>query len=1175
MPIKDPEHVDNASDTASVAAMEEVVTIEEVEEGDEVVTSGSIPTPHHQPADPSAQLMLYDQQQAEQQRALAERLKASMQGPRRGLDEDDSQTAFGDGFAERFGVPDTMVTPSAPPLEELDGLPTYEDVLKEMRAWALAKPAERRRFSNNQYFEEFFKEGEADAPRGHACLSFDELPSDAVGQALMSQLRAASRGDELEASDTMKIAIQALLGHQGKDIDYRHRFSIYIPPELLALHEGNEEAAVTFLRKNELFDQIKFKLQESQETQRVSAWSILATQIRSGTLEIRMTAQGDKLMVLGEGYSRSIVTGGSEKWSTVAEGLDKDITFAADMKRRFEIIRVKPGQLGLIQRFDSQEQPFMLLLPGRYIFLQKFIRLIGISTLAPNENMRFVHPKSADHEVEALGRRFSAYQLQAGHGLFVDDKDGTFYIESPLQEADIFFFDNNALERPNAHPVDARERLLSSDENRYHIVRLQPGERIIIRGPDGVDQTLTYQSEYPELNTLHIPANYFTFDGKIHVRGEKYIETDAMSSVCLDQNDILVVRDNLGNIRFLSEFDPTQPFNVRRPFKVIDTISRMRSEYVYEKDDLKVARVRPSNNQWPVVYDQASGEIKLFPPNLEYVFSTAEGQTYLGMADHNNKKTQKFHAPQVGEITIATVTSGQIGMAEINNVAFLLAPSPQPYIIRSPNEFLGLVEKDHVLTHVPKSDLYRIYIPSGQWAVAMIDGKQVILDPAKPQSTPGSQGNGIWIFRAQELKLEGPKPINERENQLFNVQRIQVSMDEVAYGYNEGELVIWGPGNHVIDINQGERFEGFFKTKLDDISFKDFDVVWKHGVKGKIDVSVAFHIDGVAQYAVSGEEPYAKIKQAIALCGHDDVLRERIVENVKHHLLAAIAEMDPLGYGYTSETDRADSADELLARSSGRSGRTLRDLEDLFSDKVQETLTSYGVKVDNVTITGNNPDPEFIKRSEVLQQALMEAHNKAQQAELEKRRQATLQAQELQAMQAQTAQAREEAEQAAIKREKHAADTIREATAEVEAKAAKLQAEAQARLGIAKLNLEAAKLEADTARFSASAVEASGAAEMRVKELDQFGSLTPDQILELRRATLQLETARALVEGLHKAGVSAPGITQLALDPRVMQRMGFIEGGEAALQGLHLFAAPNAAMEQQLRRDDVARVVNQ
>jgi hypothetical protein len=82
--------------------------------------------------------------------------------------------------------------------------------------------------------------------------------------------------------------------------------------------------------------------------------------------------------------------------------------------------------------------------------------------------------------------------------------------------------------------------------------------------------------------------------------------------------------------------------------------------------------------------------------------------------------------------------------------------------------------------HIPTSDLHRIYVPAGKWAVAMVDGRQVILDPAAKstdvKTERGSdEGNGIWIFRSQHLVLEGPEPIDSKVTSLFNVTRLQVS----------------------------------------------------------------------------------------------------------------------------------------------------------------------------------------------------------------------------------------------------------------------------------------------------------------------------------------------------------------------------------------------------------------
>lgn len=116
--------------------------------------------------------------------------------------------------------------------------------------------------------------------------------------------------------------------------------------------------------------------------------------------------------------------------------------------------------------------------------------------------------------------------------------------------------------------------------------------------------------------------------------------------------------------------------------------------------------------------------------------------------------------------------------------------------------------------HIPSSDLHRIYIPAGQWAVAMVDGRQVILDPAGKstdiKTEKGSdEGNGIWIFRAQQLELAGPEPIDAKVTTLFNVTRLQVPVNEIGFGVDStsGDRIIWPSGNHTINKNTGQVFQ--------------------------------------------------------------------------------------------------------------------------------------------------------------------------------------------------------------------------------------------------------------------------------------------------------------------------------------------------------------------------------
>jgi hypothetical protein len=217
------------------------------------------------------------------------------------------------------------------------------------------------------------------------------------------------------------------------------------------------------------------------------------------------------------------------------------------------------------------------------------------------------------------------------------------------------------------------------------------------------------------------------------------------------------------------------------------------------------------------------------PTHARYVFSSAEQQMYIGMADRSNlKQPQTFHVEGMGTVTVAQVTSGELAMCRMNNMAFFLPPLPEPYVFRPPNEFLGMVEMSMTHVHIPGSDLHRIYVPAGKWAVAMVDGRQVILDPAAKMMEADSavvesdQGNGIWIFRAQQLSLAGPEPIDAKKTELFNVTRLNVPMSEIAFGVHSstGERIIWASGNHTINKNSGQVFQGFFSTQLEDVKVR-------------------------------------------------------------------------------------------------------------------------------------------------------------------------------------------------------------------------------------------------------------------------------------------------------------------------------------------------------------------
>ena len=345
---------------------------------------------------------------------------------------------------------------------------------------------------------------------------------------------------------------------------------------------------------------------------------------------------------------------------------------------------------------------------------------------------------------------------------------------------------------------------------------------MVVRDTAGNDIVLAHKAGQPaNANTYHLSQTYYDYDGKVLSRADKVVHGESVTTVRLSPNDILVLKDADGNVRFLSEFSPQNIIRIRQPWQVVDLISKSQNEYVYppaaaDPSDLsaqgmKVARIKPASNQWPIMYDVDAGVVRLMPHSIEYIFSSTEQQIYVGMADRNCKEPQHFAVPRVGKVTIAIVASGQLGMSKLNNMSFFLSPSPEPYVFRPPNEFFGMVDMESTHVHIPGSDLHRIYVPAGKWAVAMVDGRQTVLDPAVSSSatTSTDKGNGIWIFRAQQLELAGPENIDGKCTELFNVTRLQVPMNEIAFGVDSatGDRLIWNAGNHTINKNDGKVFQ--------------------------------------------------------------------------------------------------------------------------------------------------------------------------------------------------------------------------------------------------------------------------------------------------------------------------------------------------------------------------------
>lgn len=113
-----------------------------------------------------------------------------------------------------------------------------------------------------------------------------------------------------------------------------------------------------------------------------------------------------------------------------------------------------------------------------------------------------------------------------------------------------------------------------------------------------------------------------------------------ITSIRLTPNDVLVLADADGNVRFVDKFNPQQSITLRPPWRYVDTIAKTQNEYVLTDGSLTVARVKPASNQWPIIYNVAAGEVQILPHSVEYVLSSSDEQVYIGMANRNDKDAQ-------------------------------------------------------------------------------------------------------------------------------------------------------------------------------------------------------------------------------------------------------------------------------------------------------------------------------------------------------------------------------------------------------------------------------------------------------------------------------------------------------------------------------------------------------
>lgn len=77
--------------------------------------------------------------------------------------------------------------------------------------------------------------------------------------------------------------------------------------------------------------------------------------------------------------------------------------------------------------------------------------------------------------------------------------------------------------------MNKRDFVQASDDGRYHIVRLQAGQRVVVRDTEGNDVVVEYEEQK---ETFHFSDLYFDFSGEVYSRQDK------VGAVCLFNGSI-------------------------------------------------------------------------------------------------------------------------------------------------------------------------------------------------------------------------------------------------------------------------------------------------------------------------------------------------------------------------------------------------------------------------------------------------------------------------------------------------------------------------------------------------------------------------------------------------------------------------------------------------------------
>ena len=1073
---------------------------------------------------------------------------------------DDSGIAFGDGLASKFGSKAyaPMPPPTAPGFQS-------EEEWQSFQAWMSATFADRTKFKNHSIYQDILVQGQE-----RYTLDQKHIPEDSVSEVFRDQVN--------------KNKIPHVNSGTGLPKSYVN-MGFYVAPK----HDSQMEV------KDDHFDQVLAMIAYSESKFKTSFTSAAfgGNVIESNTFSIYSDHSGDStgqnIQLWGAGAKQSkwgaSLTSGSRLGQVhgTEEKYDVNLDYL-HITNRLTIIRVKNNEIGFV--WDRKSNHILKMKEGRYVILEHDYAYIGKTELVPNAKHV---AKVAAHEkalatVKALAEALQVVLVTPGNVAFIKDNNNSYVLNEAV---DPYVLDARRGEKFISCESRNQQLITAADKSYTLINSLMPGQFVIFQY-EGRSIIWNY---HPNDRLIHLPSNIFGTNVEMHSLSKAdVISKPNLDVVIMNPGDVAVVQDEKRQTRFIENADAAM-IVLRTPWKHIKVISQNESSYKSEPNALSknsISRVMLRSSEWAAVLDK-SGRLVFFPPrfdNVPYYFQQPE-YTLIKVINKNQQGANELNVPGVGKVSVVNIPTGSLGKARIQNAYFFLNPSQSPLVFVEPDVYLG--EVDSKQAHTEIGDLHRIVLQPNERAVVSKDGQLYCIPSREGEKTREalSEQNGVYVFRAFQFKLEGPKLKSEKVYDLGPIKYFNVGVGEVAYGNVNGEFTIWRGGEHSVDSRQNEWFTGFFQTNVDPVELKKMPVTFKHGITGTVDVYV--------QYKIA--DPSKTIQQI----GNHEALHSFIEKTTAAEMIKLCSGRPPLGYSdsyFETESKKypaSETEDDAALRSAD-------EIQKSFVRHAKELLDEYGVHISNMYIDKWDLAEDFVKQvqdsakrlqvqhADIEQQRMaLEQKRLENEKELNKRKAET----EFEKQQNETdllhiqMDARkkiviaESAAQQKLMEAKATAEALKmkiemdallnESKASGEAKATEQQARGAAMALMVKADqerenaLKQAKNAEQIAEFNARAstatqrVQAETAvavalnnkqiyeienANLRVKgEIEganaglksaaAYHGLSPDQMLQLRLAEVQTKAMLEFAATLAKAGVNMPGV--VTLDPNLLQ----------------------------------------